>query len=400
MVERNCGTFATVLVASIRQACYRAPLVTGGTTSSRVPTRQVALPALLIGLLFVGLLGASVSGARADSIGAKRAQAQSVLVKLQQLDAAAQRANSRYQAASEKLRSVERQLRVNHQALGVARGNLGRAQRTLSQRLVAIYTTEDQQSSLAVILGARSLDDLISRIETVNSISKQDTTLIHQVLGFQRQIAHRRTLLTRERVSQRRLVSARAVERNQAAGRVASERRLYSSVRSQIQQMISRQQAQQAAAASAARAAAQTQAAAPQGSFGVGTPVSSSIPGDRYSSVVGIAMQYLGVPYVWGGESPRGFDCSGLVAYVYAQVGVSLPHYTVAQWNYSDSASVPRNQLEPGDLVFFAGLGHVGIYVGGGRFIHAPHTGSVVRIDSLSGGWYSSEYDGAKRILG
>jgi cell wall-associated NlpC family hydrolase len=111
-------------------------------------------------------------------------------------------------------------------------------------------------------------------------------------------------------------------------------------------------------------------------------------------------MQYLGVPYAWGGASPKGFDCSGLVMYVFAQVGISLPHYTVAQYNYPDSVSVPRDQLQPGDLVFFAGLGHVGIYVGGGNFIHAPHTGSSVRIDSLSGGWYASEYDGAKRILG
>jgi cell wall-associated NlpC family hydrolase len=111
-------------------------------------------------------------------------------------------------------------------------------------------------------------------------------------------------------------------------------------------------------------------------------------------------MQYLGVPYVWGGASPSGFDCSGLVMYVYSKVGVSLPHYTVAQYNYANSVSVPRSELEPGDLVFFAGLGHVGIYVGNGQFIHAPHTGDVVRIDSLSEGWYRSEYDGAKRILG
>jgi cell wall-associated NlpC family hydrolase len=83
--------------------------------------------------------------------------------------------------------------------------------------------------------------------------------------------------------------------------------------------------------------------------------------------------------------------------YVYAQVGVSLPHYTGAQWN----AGVPvsRSDLQPGDLVFFDGLGHVGIYIGGGQFIHAPHTGDVVKISSLSESWYSSTYVGARRIL-
>jgi peptidoglycan DL-endopeptidase CwlO len=364
----------------------------------RVPRRLVALSALLIGLLLAGLLGASVPRAHADPISAKRAEAQGVLAKLQQLDAAAQRASSRYQAATRKLRLVERQLRINHEALGVARGNLGRSQRTLARRLVEIYTTQDQQSSLAVLLGARSLNDLISRIETENSISKQDSALIHQVLGFQRQIVHRRTLLRNERSRQQRLVAARAAERNQIEGRIASERHLYNSVRSQIAQMIASQQAAQARAAAAARVAA-TQVAAPKVTFGPG-PVSTSVPGDRYASVVGIAERYLGVPYVYGGESPSGFDCSGLVAYVYAQVGVHLDHYTVAQWNYPDSVSVSRSQLEPGDLVFFYGLGHVGIYVGGGNFIHAPHTGSVVRIDSLNGGGYSSAYVGAKRILG
>jgi cell wall-associated NlpC family hydrolase len=87
------------------------------------------------------------------------------------------------------------------------------------------------------------------------------------------------------------------------------------------------------------------------------------------------------------------------VSYVYAQLGVSLPHYTVSQWGYPNSVYVPRANLQPGDLVFFAGLGHVGIYIGNGRFIHAPHTGTVVSIDSLNG-WYSAEYYGAKRILG
>ena len=82
--------------------------------------------------------------------------------------------------------------------------------RALAKRLVAIYTTQDEQSSLAVILGARSLDDLISRIETVNSISKQDATLVHRVVSFQSQVVHRRTMLRNERTRQHRLVEARA----------------------------------------------------------------------------------------------------------------------------------------------------------------------------------------------
>jgi cell wall-associated NlpC family hydrolase len=83
---------------------------------------------------------------------------------------------------------------------------------------------------------------------------------------------------------------------------------------------------------------------------------------------------------------------------VYAQVGVSLPHSSYAQWN----AGVPvsRDQLEPGDLVFFDGLGHVGIYVGGGQFIHAPQTGDVVKISSLGEGYYAANYVGARRITG
>jgi cell wall-associated NlpC family hydrolase len=122
--------------------------------------------------------------------------------------------------------------------------------------------------------------------------------------------------------------------------------------------------------------------------------------GAPYSGVVSIALQYLGIPYVWGGATPGGFDCSGLVEYVYAQVGISLPHYTVSQWNFSGAIPVGKNQLQPGDLVFFNGLDHVGIYIGYGDFIDAPHTGADVQIDSLSERWFASRYDGARRIVG
>jgi len=121
------------------------------------------------------------------------------------------------------------------------------------------------------------------------------------------------------------------------------------------------------------------------------------VPSSQYGGVVGIAMQYLGTPYVWGGASPGGFDCSGFAMYVYSQVGVSLPHNAAMQYN-TVGTYVSRDQLEPGDLVFFDGLGHMGIYIGGGQFIHAPHTGDVVKISSLNDSWYSSTYVGAKRV--
>jgi len=122
------------------------------------------------------------------------------------------------------------------------------------------------------------------------------------------------------------------------------------------------------------------------------------LPRGSYSRAVGIAERYLGEPYVWGGASPKqGFDSAGLVRYVYGKLGVSLPHYTVSQYNFPGTHP-KRSELRPGDLVFFDGLGQVGIYIGDNEFIHAPHTGTVVSIDSLSGR-YSHEYYAAKRIL-
>jgi len=113
--------------------------------------------------------------------------------------------------------------------------------------------------------------------------------------------------------------------------------------------------------------------------------------------VVKYAKHLLGVRYVYGGSSPAsGFDCSGFVRYVYGHFGVRLAHSSFAQ--FTDGRRVSRGGLKPGDLVFFHGLGHVGIYIGHGKFIHAPHTGARVRIEPL-GGWYSSRLDGARRLV-
>jgi hypothetical protein len=115
---------------------------------------------------------------------------------------------------------------------------------------------------------------------------------------------------------------------------------------------------------------------------------------------VALAYRFLGVPYVWGGDSPAGFDCSGLMMYVYGQLGIKLGHYTGFQ--YYAGLRVPRDQLQPGDLVFFransAGVPqHEGMYIGNGSFIQAPHTGDVVKVSSLFEARYALAYVGAVR---
>jgi cell wall-associated NlpC family hydrolase len=112
--------------------------------------------------------------------------------------------------------------------------------------------------------------------------------------------------------------------------------------------------------------------------------------------VVRFARKLTGIRYTYGGTSPStGFDCSGFTRFVYAHFGISLPHYSAAQFSLGRRVSIAG--LRPGDLLFFDGLGHVGLYVGSGRFIHAPHTGTRVQISPLSE--YSSVYDGARRLI-
>jgi len=110
-------------------------------------------------------------------------------------------------------------------------------------------------------------------------------------------------------------------------------------------------------------------------------------------TVLNWAYSKLGTPYEYGGTGPR-YDCSGFVMMAWRQAGVSLPRVVPDQFNAT--RRVARGDLEPGDLVFFDGLGHVGIYVGGNKFIHSPHTGDVVKVTSLSG-YYTSNYYGAGR---
>jgi len=112
--------------------------------------------------------------------------------------------------------------------------------------------------------------------------------------------------------------------------------------------------------------------------------------------VVEIALKHVGTRYRWGGASPDGFDCSGFVRYVYGRVGVSLPHNAAGQYRYG--TPVPRDELQPGDLVFFDRLRHNGIYIGNGKFIHARQTGKRVSVARLDDDWYDTHWVGARRL--
>lgn len=122
----------------------------------------------------------------------------------------------------------------------------------------------------------------------------------------------------------------------------------------------------------------------------------------KAQEIVNCAMQYLGCPYVYGGSSPRGFDCSGFTSYVYAQCGVKINRTASAQLN--NGYAVSRSELQPGDLVMFnsgssSPASHVGLYIGNGQFIHASAPGVGVIIDSLNSGFYSRTYVGARRVV-
>ncbi len=145
-----------------------------------------------------------------------------------------------------------------------------------------------------------------------------------------------------------------------------------------------------------------------RGGWSTGTPVSVSTfqgspnyIGSSHSSIVDTAKKYLGVPYLWAGTTPAGFDCSGFTQYVFRQHGIQLNRTTLDQ--YKQGVYVSRNALQPGDLVFFQntyrpGISHVGIYVGDGNFIHASSSQGVV-ITALSNSYWSPKYYGARRIV-
>ena len=346
--------------------------------------RRIAVLSLLLGALLLSF--ALSTQASASPVADKKARLREVQAKLQGVYHEADLAVEKYNQATSQLTTVQQQIKENQHLLKVAEYNLDVANTQLQSRAESIYKTRDV-GIVDVLFASNSFDDLVTQLNLMERLSNSDVDTVRSIAAYQQDIKDRRVKLDADKKAAAKLVTERAAQKSKVLAVQGRLEQMTAGIKNDIQRL----QEQQAAAARAAAEAA-AQAAAGGASNGGG----GSVPdpgGSGNSAVVAIAQRYLGVPYVYGGASPSGFDCSGLTMYCYAQVGVGLSHGATDQQHAS--TPVPISALQPGDLVFFGNASysyHVGIYVGGGSMINAPHTGAVVSYGSIGGAWIGGRF--------
>jgi cell wall-associated NlpC family hydrolase len=350
-----------------------------GQARLRAPSTRALVVLAVLGLAVAAAM--SAPAASADTLSQKRAQANAAERQLAAIQHEAETRIEAYDAVHQKFVNTRNAVRLNRQSLLVARANLKAAEARLTASLTETYKTGGEDA-FSYLLAARSIGELVDQMQVMQRVNGINKTLLNQVTRYKSEVSNRQALLAKQLTTVRAQQAASADAKRRVLAALDRQKNYIHNLKASIQKIINDRQA-------AARRAAETAAGAGLGN--IPAPPSSTLGGQA----VAIAEQYLGVPYVWGGASPDGFDCSGLVMYVYAQLGVSLPHNAYEQ--YLALPHVPTSDLEPGDLVFFNGFGHVGIYIGGGMIIHAPHTGTVVQISSVSG---EGGIAGAARVPG
>ena len=339
-------------------------------------------------MVFTAIAGADPAG----DIAAKQSEAASVKGQIDTLNAQLEAKVESYNQANIELGKIDDSIKENQAKLDAAVAQLAQMQDKLEQRVVKIYRNGDV-NVLDVLMDTSDLNEFLTKYDMLTRVGEQDRNDLEQVKMLKEQVEQTKAQLASDQATQSSLVDQLASEKSDIESGLTQRQQMLSGIEGEISQLQAQEQAQQAAALAAQQAAASSSdSGGESGGGGRIGPLHPSTAG----GVVGIAMQYLGVPYVWGGASPSGFDCSGLVMYVYAQIGISLPHGATAQ--YAAGTPISYDELQPGDLVFFGGGGymsHVGIYIGGGQMIHAPFEGTVVQIGSVSSG---GSYAGACRL--
>lgn len=295
--------------------------------------------------------------------------------------------------------------------LGKAQGKLGTQQKaveaatsTMGALAAAQYRSGGVDANLELLLSDDAAT-FLQQAASLDQISARQTELVRKVSVARAQMAQTRLTVAQQAAQVKVTRDQLAQRKAQIEGDLSKARRLLSSLkaaeRARLEAARKAAAARELAASRAARSAARSAlAAAAQTSSSGGSGGSDGGSGTSYSgpasggagTAVAYAYAKLGSPYVWGAAGPNVFDCSGLTMQAWAAAGVSIPHFSGAQ--YGAGRPVAQSDLQPGDLVFFYNPSeHVGLYVGDGMVIHAPHPGSVVRLAPVS----SMPYAGAVR---
>jgi peptidoglycan hydrolase CwlO-like protein len=311
-------------------------------------------------------------GAKPEGLTDLQAQAARIRDAVAALDRRLAASVEEYDGARARLDAVNAELMQARSDLLRAQADLQLTQTLYGQRLAQMYKG-GRLTLLDVLLNADDLTEITRQLDFYSLIAEADEATMERldeltsaVAGLERSIERRRELALADELELR---EKRSLVEDQMAQRQA----ILDGVGVRIERLLERQA--ELAALTAGELAREA-----------GVVLESIDATPEQLAVVRATMRWLGVPYVWGGASPSGFDCSGLVTYVYAQFGAKLPHGATMQARLGDP--VPLDRLQPADLVFFgspAFYNHVGIYVGGGLFIEAPHTGDVVKVSLLAG---------------
>lgn len=321
--------------------------------------------------------------------------------KIQQLD------NS-ISLAIEKSRQLNEEIVVQQGKIEEAEAEIVKAETALenhkevySERLRSIQLNGDQSvvTYAELLLSSGSVSEFFNRFTAISQFIESDTELLNGLNEKEQAllVAKEQLQIHIEQLKQKQVELAaeqqqiekdkEQIETDLAAAEGTLEAQLAQQEAEQQAAELARQQLEQQPLVTSTT----TPAPAPSTPTAIAANVASSATAN---AVIANAKQYLGVPYVWGGSTPSGFDCSGFVSYVYRSVGISLPRTSSAQQNVGTRISF--NQLQPGDLVFKGSPAyHVGIYIGGGQYIHAPQTGDVVKIAPFN----PSKFSTASRIL-
>jgi len=372
---------------------------------NRTRNRVFATIALASALGATSLVFTSDMPASADQISDAQAQAAAISAKLNAAEAQIQSLTGQINEADYKLLQLQNQIAASQAQMVKDQREVNKDQSQLRVQAISDYTSAGT-SNTATQLFTSNVNTSGIRSEYSSIATGNVTTTIDHLHTAQTQLAATQASLGQQKSQAQAARNSLALGQSEASGLAAQDQSTLASVNANIQTLVQQKQAQEQAAAAAAAQAAfnqkvqaakaaqvQQQAAAPTRSSGGSTPGSGSVPitptapppplSPGAAGAVQAAEREIGVPYVWGGTTPAGFDCSGLVMWAYAQVGISLPHFSGGQ--YASTTHISMADIEPGDLLFYGpgGADHVAMYVGGGSMIEAPYTGASVWITGV-----------------